>query len=84
MQFVLVAGVNAHLAGLMCLNVAASDVFAIPALVTIGALSAYLLVIGRPALPFMHKAEAEGSAIATAVLWTSEWVRQLRPRTHCG
>ena len=71
MQFVLVAGVSGHLAALTRLSVPSSDVFAIPALVAVGAFSAYLLVIVLLALPLMHKAEAE--AVCLRALFSPRW-----------
>jgi hypothetical protein len=50
MQFVLVAGVSGHLVA----RVPSLDAFAIPALVAVGALSAYLIVIALSALPLMR------------------------------
>jgi len=82
---VLVAGVSGHLTT----RFRSPDVFAISGLVAAGALSAYLVVILLSSLPFMRNQEVEAirlrarflpcwrdaeSAIAMAVLWTSEWV----------
>jgi hypothetical protein len=51
--------VSGHLAALTRLSVPSSDIFAIPALVAVGAFSAYLLVMLLLALPLMDKAEVE-------------------------
>jgi hypothetical protein len=59
MQFVLVAGVSGHLASVMRLSAPSFDVLAIPALVAVGAFSAYLLVIVLLALPVIDKPEPE-------------------------
>ena len=55
MQFVLVAGVSGHLAAVMHQSAPSLEVLAIPALVAVGAFSAYLLVIALVALPLMDK-----------------------------
>lgn len=63
MQFVLVAGVSGHLASVMRLSTPSLDVLAIPALVAVGACSAYLLVIALLALPLMDKPEPEAGCL---------------------
>ena len=63
MQFVLVAGVSGHLAAVVRLSTPSLDVRAIPALVAVGALSAYLLVIALLALLLMDKPEPEAACL---------------------
>jgi hypothetical protein len=60
MQFVLVAGVSGHLASVTHLSTPSLDVLAIPALVAVGAFSAYLIVIALLALSLTDKPEPEG------------------------
>ena len=71
MQFVLVAGVSGHLAAVMRLSAPSLEVLAIPALVAVGAFSAYLLVIVLVALPLMDKPgpEAVCSRARFSPLW---------------
>jgi hypothetical protein len=59
MQFVLVAGVSGHLAAPAHLGGASLDPVVILVLVTIGALSAYLLVIAPLALPLVRRHDGE-------------------------
>jgi hypothetical protein len=71
MQFVLVAGVSGHLASVMRLGTSSLDVLAIPALVAVGAFSAYVLVIALLALPLRDKPRPEAVCLRTCFspLW---------------
>lgn len=59
MQFVLVAGVSGHLAAPAHLGGSSLDALVVPALVAIGALSAYLLVVAPLALPLVRRCEGK-------------------------
>jgi uncharacterized membrane protein YccC len=59
MQFVLVAGVSAHLAASARVDGSSLDAFMIPALVAVGALSAYFLVVAPLALPRVRRRGGE-------------------------
>jgi len=63
MQFLLVAGVSGHLAGPAHLGGASIDPIVIPALVAVGALSAYLLVVAPLALPPVRRRDGEAVGI---------------------
>jgi hypothetical protein len=59
MQFVLVAGISGNIAAPAELGAASVNGFLIPLLVAVGAMSAYLLVIGPLALPFVRQREGK-------------------------
>ena len=63
MQFVLVAGVSSHLAAPARLGGASLDPLAIPALVAVGALGAYLLVVAPLALPLVRRREGKTAGL---------------------
>jgi hypothetical protein len=71
MQFVLVAGVSGHLAAVTRLSAPSFEVLAIPALVAVGAFSAYLPVIALLALPLMDKPEPE--AVCLRARFSPPW-----------
>jgi uncharacterized membrane protein YccC len=59
MQFVLVAGISGNIAAPAELGAASVNRLLIPMLVAVGAMSAYLLVIGPLALPFVRQREGK-------------------------
>jgi len=63
MQFVLVAGISAHIAAPAGLSGASLNGALIPILVAVGALSAYFLVIAPLILPFGHRHRGKGASL---------------------